>query len=160
MREDERGDAPSELGRRVFVFAGRQSISKHGIKQDRRLLGIARHSYRNGRGSSISLVVSGYSIPPNIKATPNPILFFFFSPTPFSPPPRTSFRCRESRAHPRKKDTHLSLHPRPVVNPIPPWSNLPSRCLTLLRGVSLVSLACFEHVLVVDINDRFDAFET
>ena len=68
-------------------------------------------------------------------------------------------RIRE-RDQPRKKeDTDLSLHPSPVVSPIPPLSNLPSRCLTLLCGVSLASLGCFEQVLVVDISERFDALD-
>jgi len=36
----------------------------------------------------------------------------------------------------------LSLHPNPVVNPIPPLNNLPSLCLALRLSVSLSSRTC------------------
>lgn len=50
----------------------------------------------------------------------------------------------------------LSLHPRPVVRPMPPFSSFPSRCLVRLLGVSLESLRCLDEVLE---SDTLEALE-
>lgn len=44
----------------------------------------------------------------------------------------------------------LSLQPKPVVKPTPPFSNLPSRCLVLRMGVSRESLGRPEAVVETD----------
>jgi hypothetical protein len=62
----------------------------------------------------------------------------------------------------------LSLHPKPVVRPMPPLNNLPSRCLTRLLGVSLESFGCLLPVELfvsseasewLDWRDACDKFE-
>lgn len=53
----------------------------------------------------------------------------------------------------------LSLHPKPVVRPIPPLNNLPSRCLTRLLGVSLESFGCLLPVELLVTNDASEWFE-
>jgi hypothetical protein len=50
--------------------------------------------------------------------------------------------CSKSPPFENITNAHLSLHPKPVVRPILPLNNLPSRCLTRLLGVSLESLGC------------------
>jgi len=59
----------------------------------------------------------------------------------------------------QRKSIYLSLHPKPVVSPIPPLSSLPSRCLVRLLGVSLASLRCLDDVLTFEARDRLDALE-
>lgn len=57
-------------------------------------------------------------------------------------------RRERSRAERRRvsgegaSSSSLSLQPKPVVRPMPPLNNLPSRCLTRLLGVSLESFGC------------------
>ena len=50
-------------------------------------------------------------------------------------------------------ESYLSLHPRPVVNPMPPLSNLPSRCLTRRVRVSLSSLM-IPDLVITEPNSR------
>jgi hypothetical protein len=58
------------------------------------------------------------------------------------------------RKNHRKKvsKTNLSLHPKPAVNPTPPFNNLPSRWLVLRMGVSRIS---FERP--VDVEEASDS---
>lgn len=56
---------------------------------------------------------------------------------------RERFRAERRRVSGEgASSSSLSLHPKPVVRPIPPLNNLPSRCLTRLLGVSLESFGC------------------
>jgi hypothetical protein len=50
-------------------------------------------------------------------------------------------RLRRTDAHPQQ--THLSLHPSPVVNPMPPLNSLPSLCRCLRLSVSRSSRGGF-----------------
>lgn len=50
-------------------------------------------------------------------------------------------------------DAYLSLQPKPVVRPMPPLNNLPSRCLTRLLGVSLESFGCLLPVELLVSNE-------
>lgn len=60
--------------------------------------------------------------------------------------------------------THLSLHPSPVVRPIPPLSVEPSRCRTRRRGVSRASLIIPDLVITESAREsesvRFAAIKT
>lgn len=56
--------------------------------------------------------------------------------------------------------TDLSLHPRPVVSPIPPFNKRPSRCRVLLLTVSLSSLNTpdFGFTDVASMMDKVSTF--
>lgn len=186
--QDERRHASSERGRRVFVFAAtcKTVNNQKGIRREKatKKTGTAHPTKRN-RVADRPTPPHGNrpttrGQPPksaDVKSTRSPaddpkfILFLLLHPSlPVTQPEQVSLCENQTRRESRRAniqqrkgkedDTNLSLHPSPVVSPMPPLSSLPSRCLTLRCGVSLASLRCFEEVLVVDISERLDKLDT